>query len=562
MVPVNFLTSINGAEVFFVDVLQEQQRAKSQKAGKMVLPFEPLPVTFQDLQYHVEPSQVISGKLYAGPKVDVWSCGVILYALLCGTLPFDDENIPNLFKKIKELIYGSDRSGPQFSIANGYYMTELTSELTSHKAQCALKDALSGDKEGKLHLRALLERVFMPCDMYFRYTRHKSGTIDFKEQRDMKLLNISKRGVLLPRQIKLGSIGNMEQAKRVLALKDPEQYTKQEMLELKKRITKLRHFGAHLLSLKLMTVCMAAYELAGSQVQISLKRGLPAVICNFNSRKLSFSSLSYDMVHCAECGILWDDKGTVGAIPPCRDEREGSQSYYQPLASCVGGTTNKRWVPIQNRSSSSQITPAELEIYGKPGDEDALPPYNMIRNVIDMNAHYGGLNTAFLEEGKAVWVMNVVPIRAGNTLPVILNQGFAGVLHDWCEPFLTYPRTYDMLHANGLLSYLMSEQCNITNLLLEMDRILRPEGWVVLSDEMRSVEKTRMIATQIRWEARVIDLETGSDQRILVCQKPFAQVTLEALHSAYLAWDIVDKQRSLRLKPMHASCRLESFAAT
>lgn len=48
---------------------------------------------------------MISGKLYAGPEVDIWSCGVILYALLCGTLPFDDEHVPTLFRKIKSGIF-------------------------------------------------------------------------------------------------------------------------------------------------------------------------------------------------------------------------------------------------------------------------------------------------------------------------------------------------------------------------------------------------------------------------------------------------------------------------
>ncbi|CAA7055428.1 unnamed protein product [Microthlaspi erraticum] len=45
--------------------------------------------------------EVLAGEPYAGPEVDIWSCGVILYALVCGQLPFDDAVVPNLFGKIK-----------------------------------------------------------------------------------------------------------------------------------------------------------------------------------------------------------------------------------------------------------------------------------------------------------------------------------------------------------------------------------------------------------------------------------------------------------------------------
>lgn len=44
--------------------------------------------------------EMIAGKRYNGSQVDIWSCGVVLFALLSGYLPFEDPNTGKLYKKI------------------------------------------------------------------------------------------------------------------------------------------------------------------------------------------------------------------------------------------------------------------------------------------------------------------------------------------------------------------------------------------------------------------------------------------------------------------------------
>ncbi|GJP56575.1 hypothetical protein CLOM_g15631 [Closterium sp. NIES-68] len=181
------------------------------------------------------------------------------------------------------------------------------------------------------------------------------------------------------------------------------------------------------------------------------------------------------------------------------------------------------------------------------------------RNVMDMNAGVGSFAAALA--GDPVWVMNVVPVETpaevgeqqkkagkgedgvgaaglpgyqwrvsakteslglppGEALGVIYERGLIGTYQDWCEPFSTYPRTYDLIHAAWLFSAI-SKRCSVEVVLMEMDRILRPEGAVIFRDSHAVLRTIQPLAKRLRWDARFEANRPGGSGRILVCVKKY-----------------------------------------
>ncbi|KAJ6711114.1 METHYLTRANSFERASE PMT28-RELATED [Salix koriyanagi] len=127
--------------------------------------------------------------------------------------------------------------------------------------------------------------------------------------------------------------------------------------------------------------------------------------------------------------------------------------------------------------------------------------WSNIRNIMDMKAINGGFAAALAQH--KVWVMNVVPVHAPDTLPIIYDRGLVGVYHDWCESFGTYPRSYDLLHADHLFSRLKNRCRQPASIVVEMDRILRPGGWAVIRDKVEILDPLEGILRSLHWEIRM-----------------------------------------------------------
>lgn len=155
--------------------------------------------------------------------------------------------------------------------------------------------------------------------------------------------------------------------------------------------------------------------------------------------------------------------------------------------------------------------------------------WSSVRNVMDMRASYGGFAAALKD--LAVWVMNVVPVNSSDTLPVIYERGLFGIYHDWCESFNTYPRSYDLLHADHLFSDL-KKRCNFVAVMAEIDRILRPETWLIVRDDAETISVVESIAKSLQWRIKFSHFGDNNGGLLCIQKTMWRPTEVEAIISA------------------------------
>lgn len=72
-------------------------------------------------------------------------------------------------------------------------------------------------------------------------------------------------------------------------------------------------------------------------------------------------------------------------------------------------------------------------------------------------------------------------------------------------------------------------RCEVSDVVQEMDRLLRPGGFAIIRDQEDVVQHIQTITTALHWKATVEDTESGplGKDKVLNCQKTFWQPRLE-----------------------------------
>ncbi|KAJ7976670.1 S-adenosyl-L-methionine-dependent methyltransferases superfamily protein [Quillaja saponaria] len=319
-----------------------------------------------------------------------------------------------------------------------------------------------------------------------------------------------------------------------------------------------------------------------NQIQFALERGIGAMISAIATKQLPYPTSSFEMVHCSRCRVDWHGNDGVLLKEVNRLLRSNGYFIYSgppayrkdkeyPLIwdKLVNLTTAMCWklisrkvqtaVWIKEENESCLLQNAEqkllkicevvddsktswnvplrncVQVRSAAADSLKLPPrperlsvFSESLSKLDISQEeFTSRHTVWQDQIRRYWrLMNIneTEIR-NNTLSAIYDRGLIGAFHDWCEPFSSYPRSYDLLHANHLFPHYRRRGpgCLLEDIMLEMDRLTRPQGFIIIRDDKSIVSRIQQLAPKFLWEVKSHLLENKEKkmETVLICRKKF-----------------------------------------
>ncbi|KAL0792183.1 hypothetical protein Bca101_063560 [Brassica carinata] len=290
-------------------------------------------------------------------------------------------------------------------------------------------------------------------------------------------------------------------------------------------------FGGFLFDRDVITMSLAPKDEHEAQVQFALERGIPAISAVMGTTRLPFPGRVFDIVHCARCRVPWHIEAMSALTKKMCWELI---SINKDKINGVGVATYKKPTSNECYTSRSEQDPP---ICANSDDPNASW-YDFIFIIALVSASLRFLICMFL----GVDINRKVPLQACmhtapedktqrgsqwpeqwparlDKPPYWLSSSQTGVYgkaapEDFSADYEHWKRVVTKSYLKGLginwgtVRNVMDMKavyggCNLTAVVAEVDRVLRPEGKLIVRDDAETIQEVEAMVKAMKWEVRM-----------------------------------------------------------
>ncbi|KAF6136271.1 hypothetical protein GIB67_042756 [Kingdonia uniflora] len=295
-------------------------------------------------------------------------------------------------------------------------------------------------------------------------------------------------------------------------------------------------FADTLLDKAVLTLSLGLKDDLVDLAQVSLERGFPTIVSPFRTRRVPFPSGAFDVIHCGGCTIPWHSNGGKLLLEINRILRPGGyfilstrHDSIEEEEAMLTLTASMCWNTLAHKTE--EISEVGVKIYQKPESNDI---FELRRKK----------NPSICKEDENPDVAWYVPIKTClHTIPTSIEQHGSEWPEEWPKRLENYPEwldnkenvVADTEHWKAIVekSYLVGMGINWSHvrnimdmksiyggcnqpigIVVEMDRILRPGGWVIIRDKVEILDSLETILRSLHWDIR---MTYGKDKEGIMC---------------------------------------------